>query len=177
MWAHGFRVSFTPLPGVLFTFPSRYSSSIGLSVVFSLSGWSPMIQPGFLVSRPTQVPDRRRSVASRTGPSPSAARRSRRFRPLLRRLCARPYYPGAASPRHRFGLLPVRSPLLGESLLLSSPAGTKMFQFPAFAPRPMPWRRGRPRRVAPFGHPWVYGYLPLATAFRSLSRPSSPPRA
>ena len=31
--------------------------------------------------------------------------------------------------------------------------------------------------VAPFGHPWVNGYLPLATAFRSLSRPSSPPRA
>ena len=34
----------------------------------------------------------------------------------------------------RFGLLPVRSPLLGESLLFSFPAGTKMFQFPAFAP-------------------------------------------
>ena len=38
-------------------------------------------------------------------------------------------------PRHaRFGLFPVRSPLLGESLLFSLPAGTKMFQFPAFAP-------------------------------------------
>ena len=33
----------------------------------------------------------------------------------------------------RFGLLPVRSPLLGESLLFSSPAATKMFQFAAFA--------------------------------------------
>ena len=31
----------------------------------------------------------------------------------------------------RFGLLPFRSPLLRESLLFSSPAGTKMFQFPA----------------------------------------------
>ena len=56
MQAHGFRVYFTPLSEVLFTFPSRYSSAIGLSVVFSLSGWSPTIQPGFLVSRPTQVP-------------------------------------------------------------------------------------------------------------------------
>ena len=56
MQAHGFRVCFTPLSEVLFTFPSRYSSAIGLSVVFSLSGWSPIIQPGFLVSRPTQVP-------------------------------------------------------------------------------------------------------------------------
>jgi hypothetical protein len=33
----------------------------------------------------------------------------------------------------RFGLFPVRSPLLGESRLFSLPAGTKMFQFPAFA--------------------------------------------
>ena len=35
--------------------------------------------------------------------------------------------------RQRFGLFPVRSPLLGESLLFSSPAGNEMFQFPAFA--------------------------------------------
>ena len=36
--------------------------------------------------------------------------------------------------RHpRFGLLRVRSPLLAESLLFSLPAGTEMFQFPAFA--------------------------------------------
>ncbi len=33
----------------------------------------------------------------------------------------------------RFGLFPFRSPLLRESQLLSLPAGTKMFQFPAFA--------------------------------------------
>ena len=32
-----------------------------------------------------------------------------------------------------FGLVPVRSPLLWESLLFSFPTGTKMFQFPAFA--------------------------------------------
>ena len=33
-----------------------------------------------------------------------------------------------------FRLVPVRSPLLGESLLLSFPNGTEMFQFPSFAP-------------------------------------------
>ena len=39
-----------------------------------------------------------------------------------------------ARPRPRgFGLLPGRSPLLGESLLFSLPPGTKMFQFPGFA--------------------------------------------
>jgi hypothetical protein len=38
-------------------------------------------------------------------------------------------------PQHSwFRLLRVRSPLLAQSLLFSSPAGTKMFQFPAFAP-------------------------------------------
>ena len=30
----------------------------------------------------------------------------------------------------RFGLLPVRSPLLGESISLSFPLGTEMFHFP-----------------------------------------------
>ena len=43
------------------------------------------------------------------------------------------YYPRSASPHHGFGLFPVRSPLLGESLLFSLPQGTKMFQFPWFA--------------------------------------------
>ena len=33
----------------------------------------------------------------------------------------------------RFGLIPVRSPLLRESRLLSLPPGTEMFQFPGFA--------------------------------------------
>ena len=35
--------------------------------------------------------------------------------------------------QRRFGLIPVRSPLLGESFLFSFPTGTKMFQFPALA--------------------------------------------
>ena len=50
-----FQVLFHPPPGVLFTFPSRYSSTIGHRNVFSLGRWSCQIQPGFLVSRPTQV--------------------------------------------------------------------------------------------------------------------------
>jgi hypothetical protein len=32
-------------------------STIGHKLVFSLGGWSPQIQPGFLVPRPTRVPD------------------------------------------------------------------------------------------------------------------------
>src|SRR5690606_13839300 len=51
---YGFRIYFTPLFTVLFTFPSRYWFTIGLSGVFSLSGWSRQIQTGFHVPRPTQ---------------------------------------------------------------------------------------------------------------------------
>ena len=54
MQAHGFRIYFTPLFEVLFTFPSRYWSTIGLWRVFSLGGWSRRIHTGFLVSRITQ---------------------------------------------------------------------------------------------------------------------------
>lgn len=34
--------------------------------------------------------------------------------------------------QHRFRLIPFRSPLLGESRLISFPSGTEMFQFPEF---------------------------------------------
>ena len=49
-----FQVCFTPLTGVLFTFPSRYWFTIGLMGVFSLTGWSRQIHTGFHVSRATQ---------------------------------------------------------------------------------------------------------------------------
>src|SRR5919112_1976412 len=42
------------------------------------------------------------------------------------------------------GLLPVRSPLLGESRLMSSPPGTEMFQFPGFASGPHGFGAGSP---------------------------------
>ena len=48
----------------------------------------------------------------------------------------RSYNPGRCQRQPRFGLLRVRSPLLAQSFLLSLPVGTKMFQFPTFAPEP-----------------------------------------
>ncbi len=48
-----FQVYFTPLTGVLFTFPSRYWFTIGHRLVFSLGGWAPRIQTEFHVFRPT----------------------------------------------------------------------------------------------------------------------------
>ena len=72
----------------------------------------------------------------------------------------------------RFGLFPVRSPLLGESRLISFPPGTEMFQFPGLAPfRVTDVAAGR---VSPFGHPGLTARVQLPQAYRSLPRPSSP---
>ena len=46
----GFQVLFHSPPGVLFTFPSRYFSTIGHQVVFSLTRWSSLFHTRFHVS-------------------------------------------------------------------------------------------------------------------------------
>ena len=80
-------------------------------------------------------------------------------------------------PKHLwFRLIPVRSPLLRESLLFSFPPGNEMFQFPGFASDII----GYPPNggwVAPFGNLRISCYLHIPAAYRSLSRPSSPQRA
>ena len=96
--------------------------------------------------------------------------------PLARLLQHRgPTTPLRPEPQ-RFGLCPVRSPLLGVSLLFSLPQGTKMFQFPWFASAYAD-DRSSTGRVVPFGDPRIKGHLHLPAAYRSLSRPSSPVRA
>ena len=50
-----FQVLFHSPPGVLFTFPSRYWSTIGHRRVFSLRQWSARIHTGFHVSGATWV--------------------------------------------------------------------------------------------------------------------------
>ena len=49
LWARGFRYCFTPLIGVLFTFPSRYSFTIGRQEYLALDGGP----PGFPHERPS----------------------------------------------------------------------------------------------------------------------------
>ena len=49
-----FQDLFHSPPGVLFTFPSRYSSAIGHQGIFRLSGWSRQIHTGFLGPRATR---------------------------------------------------------------------------------------------------------------------------
>ena len=63
----------------------------------------------------------------------------------------------------RFGLFPVRSPLLRESRLIFFPSGTEMFHFPEFAPCNLcvrlPVTGYDSRRVSPFRDPRLTGCL------------------
>src|SRR5690606_32629323 len=59
--------------GVLFAFPSRYWFTIGRTRVFSLGGWSPHLQTGFHVSRPTCRMPSSTSKILPTGLSPAMA--------------------------------------------------------------------------------------------------------
>ena len=159
---------------MLFTFPSQYWFAIGLPLVFSLAGWSRLFQTGFLVPRPTQdlvysnlyYAYRALTFCGRSFLSVLL---------LLITIIDSPSTPHWPQPTW-FGLFPVRSPLLGKSLLFSLPPLTEMFQFGGFAPDysgnalSVHW-------VAPFGDLGVIGYVRLAPTFRSLSRPSSPAEA
>ena len=99
-------------------------------------------------------------------------------------LCTLPVAAYVHTPLHRqskcygiihssqFRLLPVRSPLLRESLLLSSPPGTEMFHFPGYRFLSDFW--SPTRWVAPFGYRRIKRCSLLPDAFRSLPRPSSP---
>ena len=88
-----------------------------------------------------------------TGLSPPAARLSRPLRLGGPAPPGGPMTPRGPQPA-RFGLRPVRSPLLGASRLSSPPPATKMFQFTGFASRLAPGcpafsRAGCPIRIPP----------------------------
>ena len=122
---------------------------------------------------------------SRTGVSPSTLTLSRRL-PLTTSLShslpgRQPRLVGPTTPHQQrlpaitliwFSLIRFRSPLLTESLLFSSPAGTEMFHFPAFPPHTLcvqVWVTAHDDcRVSPFGNPRIKAWL---TTPRGLSRP------
>ena len=88
------------------------------------------------------------------------------------------YNPACALPHRRFGLFPVRSPLLGESL--NCFLFLKVLRcFSSLGSPPYYGKDNSPSDswVVPFGNRWIKGHLHLPRAYRSLSRPSSPPRA
>ena len=107
---------------------------------------------------------------SPTGLSPCAVGLSMPFDYRRRLLNAAPQPQDNCLPW--FSLVPVRSPLLGESLLFSFPPGTEMFHFPGFASSGLCIQPGirqhYPPWVSPFGHPRIIAWL---AAPRGFSQP------
>ena len=148
---------------MLFTFPSRYWYTIGLTGVFSLAGWARQIRAGLLVSRVTQDTTKLHS-GSYTGLSPSMIELSRTFYSLFE------YYDVVvwALPRSLATTGGIISYFLFLEVLrcfssLRSPPNLCQDNSPSDY-----W-------VVPFGNPRIKGHLHLPQAYRSLSRPSSPP--
>ena len=138
-----FQSLFTPLAGVLFTFPSRYWFTIGHQVVLSLGRWSSQIPTGFLVSRRTQVPLTVRSgfvygaITLFGRPFQVARLPSRCPSQSLPRLMNGPTTRGIQRRQACICLVWAGPRSLattsGVSCLIYFPEGTEMFQFPSFA--------------------------------------------
>ena len=122
MYAHGFRIYFTPLPGFFSPFPHGTSS---LSVDYeylALEDGPPIFRqdftcPALLFARLVLLP-----IFFIRG-----------YHPLW------PDFPDRSARQiaKNCRLIRFRSPLLSESRLISVPAVTEMFQFSAFAPSPL----------------------------------------
>ena len=139
MYAYGFRVYFTPLPGFFSPFPHGTSS---LSVDYeylALEDGPPIFRqdftcPALLVAR--LVPHERFQV--------------RGYHPLWQ-----PFpEPSPVFHAKTCRLVRFRSPLLSESRLISVPLATEMFQFTRFAHSSLCIQLGvtLAGRVSPFGH-------------------------
>ena len=171
MYANGFRYYFTPLPGCFSPFPHGTGSLSVARECLALGGGPPRFTRDFtgpvLLGKSTE-----RSVAFRLQgcyllwrpfPWPSARCGLCNSLDPPARILVAPTTP--TRQRHRaitpcgFGLFPVRSPLLGESRLLSLPRLTEMFQFGRFPPQALCVQTGvTPHdgcRVSPFGHPRI----------------------
>ncbi len=116
--AYGFRFSFTPLARFYSPFPQGTGS---LSLTSDIQPWR-MVPPAS--DRITRVPSYSGFLLAYTLFPVPGFHRLWQYCPLLSgwrvfALC-RSYTPAFL----RFGLLPVRSPLIGNSLLFSSPPGT-----------------------------------------------------
>ena len=156
---------------MLFTFPSRYLFTIGLSGVFSLTRWSWLIHTEFLVFRTTQDTARLISLTcTRLSLSMVTLSKAFHFTPLL--------------------ILQSYNPNIAETILVwarpCSIATTKGITIVFFSSGYLDvsvlrvcllCRIPVNRWVAPFGYFRVISYLHLSKTFRSLSRPSSPLRA
>ena len=161
---------------MLFTFPSRYLFAIGLSVVFSLTRWSWLVQAGFLVPRRTQ------GTAGIYNPYVYGTFTLYRW-PFQNHstsnyiFVSQPYNPVIAETTTVWANPLSLATTRGITFVLFSSGYLDVSVHRVCLP---PIARGNFRlrgRVAPFGYLRINSYLPIPAVFRSLSRPSSPLRA
>ncbi len=192
MTADGFRDSSQPLAGALFTFPSRYSSTIGHQDVFRLSRWSCQIHtefpsPCYSGTHPTPRPR-----ISPTGLSPSTVPFPTGFG-YPQRQCSRPANPDRHAPQphtrnpcrvsHAHGLAssPFAHHYSGNHSCFLLLRVLRCFTSPRSHQLPYTFRqRRRAITHARFPHSDTHGSTlgwQLPVAYRGLPRPSSAPGA
>jgi hypothetical protein len=169
-----------PSNGVLFTVPSRYWFPIGRCWYLALGCGHPRFPPTttwWAVLTLTWHPDPpsvaygalthlRRPVPAVFGCQEAPRRARCRALPTSRPTPKR--HRRQAVPPPRFGLLPVRSPLLGESSLFLGVL--RCFSSPGALPDPKIQVPGyHPGRVAPFGDLGLTGGQRLPRAFRRVA--------
>ena len=152
MYACGFRVYFTPLPGCFSPFPHGTGSLSVDHSYLALEEGPPIFRQDITCPALLCV-----SLVLRS------SFRIRGFHPLW------PAFPSRSANRRakEYRLLPFRSPLLGESRLISFPAVTEMFQFAAFASLGLSIqpRMAHLGRVAPFGDLRIKACWPAPRSF------------
>ncbi len=142
-WAHGFRISFTPLAGVLFTVPSRYWFAIGRRGYLALGGGPPRFPPDSAcpaVLTQERHPTRPAVAYGTLTPSGGPFQRpSADWVVGARGLPAPPRPPSypPTAPAAASAAVGVWAPprsLAATKGILSLPPGTEMFQFPGCPP-------------------------------------------
>ena len=154
MYACGFRIYFTPLPGFFSPFPHGTGSLSVDNEYLALEDGPPVFGQDFTCPALLDL----RLVP----PHPFRLRGCHPLRPVFPDCSA-----GAAAKSQR--LIRFRSPLLSESRLISVPLPTEMFQFRRFASLTLciRVRMALAGRVSPFGNPRIKARLP---APRGLSQ-------
>jgi hypothetical protein len=152
LYACGFRIYFTPLPGFFSPFPHGTGSLSVDHEYLALEDGPPIFRQDFTC--PALL------VAVLVPPT---SFRVRGCHPL------RPHFPerSTRTSAKNGRLLRFRSPLLSESRLISVPPATEMFQFTGFAPSALCIQAAvtLAGRVSPFGHLRINARLPAPRSF------------
>ena len=152
LYACGFRIYFTPLPGFFSPFPHGTGSLSVDHEYLALEDGPPIFRQDFTC--PALL------VAVSVPPTSFRVRGCHPLRPPFPERSTRT---SAKNGR----LLRFRSPLLSESRLISVPPATEMFQFTGFAPSALCIQAAvtLAGRVSPFGHLRINARLPAPRSF------------